>query len=43
MMIITTKKTPLENKHLHRCDYFAIIPHCLHSALLKKYMLELDW
>ena len=27
------RKTSLENKHLHRCDYFFIIPRCLQSML----------
>ena len=30
------RKTSLENKHLHICDYFAIIPSCSHFTMLTK-------
>ena len=36
MTTATTRKKSLENKHLRRCDYFAIIPLCSHSTVLEK-------
>ena len=36
MMMEPARKTSLENKHLRNCDYFAIIPSCLHFAILTK-------
>ena len=35
MTTAAARKTSLENKHLHRCDYFLIIRHCLQSMLEK--------
>ena len=37
MTAATTRKTSLENKHLRRCDFFAIIPLRSHSTMLVKY------
>ena len=33
MTAAAARRTSLENKHLHRCDYFLIIRHCLQSML----------
>ena len=41
MMTEPARKTSLKNKHLRNCDYFAIIPSCLHFTMLKK-SLQLD-
>ena len=37
MTAATPWKTSLENEHLRSCDDFAVIPSCLHSAMLAKY------
>ena len=36
MMTETARKMSLINKHLRNCVYFAIIPFCLHFAMLTK-------
>ena len=36
MMTETARKTSLKNKHLRKCDYFAIIPSCSHFTMLTR-------
>ena len=36
MITEPARKRSLENKHLHNCDYFVIIPSCLHYTMLNK-------
>ena len=38
--LVMAGKMSLENKHLHNCAYFVIIPSCSHPAILAKYAIN---